>query len=733
MAGAYSIPDLDLDKLEHTDDPGVIVAMIQNLIQQDSNSKIWAARQWMESFFQYGGLRDIGFRGTANVLNNTLQYPGAAGGRGNSSGLRRRVPKVFKAVQIQAANQSRQRPTINCWPVNESEESSKDAKLANIVLDYFWDKDQEDDLSHESVLWALLTPMVARIDYLDYSFNKNRIWPKFKKDPNTGMLLPDPEVDAHGKPILEQLPWNKTDIIPAFRLIVGSTEGSVREPDFVTYIQFKRLSWLHDNYLKNAPGYYPYECENVSRGTWQFTALMAMEMAIRQVGFGGLKYYRNGYGFGDMKDVITIATTFIRPSKNYPTGRKIAIANGSVVFDGASDAWSDVYETWHPGSFLSYEKMPGRVWGTSYAEKITSIATAYEQGRTEFDKLRRTFSVAKMSMPIGSEIDVDTITGDEQILRYNAFGPDGGKPAYLNAPQPPTTIVDDIKMTQQDFVEGSGVTEIMQGIRPQGVTTFRGLEILKEEGNNAQAPFIRMNESYHCRAQMQKLENIRKCLVYPDQNMANAIRIFKKMTNYVTDVEIGNFVGKNLLAMVKIEPDSSIAKSKLAQQEKLITMAGQGALGDIVNDPDLNREYKQKMGVSGFETVPNQHVAMAKHENEQILSSEKMGKPIVPPVYPWQDDAIHIRLCEKILNDPTMQGKQLIMEAALQHRQMHEQQQAMKFAQQLQQQMMMNEAQMPDVKGKPKKGLTQKGQNDKDGEMMFGPSTGGGANQGEAV
>lgn len=720
MSFGYSIPDLDIDRINESEDPKRIVSEIQNVINQDSNFKLWPARQWMENFYQYAGLRDIGVRaGSGTVVNNSMM-PLVQNAAMASSISRRRVPKVFKAVQIQAANITRRGPTIKCWPVDESEISQRQAKLANIMLDYLWDKDKENDIQHELVLWALLTPLVARKDFLDYSYNKSRIWPKFEQDPNTGLLLQDkPVLDKSGRQILEQYPWNRTEIVPSFRLIVGSSSGRVNDLDFCIDISYKRLGWLRDNFMKNAQGYYADNVEKVTRGAWNFTSLMAYEMAIKQIGFGGNRFYKNGYGLGSIKDEYIHVSCYLPPSKYYNEGHQIEIANGNVVYNGASQSYDDILDVWHPYSFLSYEKVPGRPWGTSYAEKITSIASAYEQARTEFDRLRRTFSVPKLALPQGSQIELDTVTGDEQILRYNAFAPDGGKPQYLNAPQPPNTITEDIKITASDFTEGSGITEILQGRLPPNATTYRQTELLKEEANNAQAPFIRMNEECIQSGQTKKLSNIRKALVYPDKNLSQAIRIFKKQTNYVTDVEIGEFVGQDMLAHVKIEKDSTISKSKLAAQEKYITLAQMGVLGDIVSDPDLNREFKQKMDISGFDSVQNQNVSMAKDENNRMLQADSLGTLVIPPVYEWQDDTIHIRECEAILNDPTLQHKQLVIQSVVQHRAMHQHQQAMKMQQQLmmqQQQAMMH---APLTNDKKSSNLKQPEQRPEEGAQGF--------------
>lgn len=192
MAGTYSFAsyDLDLYDLDETEDPDKIVGVVSNLIQADSDFKIFPARQWIENFLFYGGVRDIHSRfGAGTVTGNSLLsniFPGA--GSNTPQTNRRRIAKTFKAVQVQAANATRQRPSIKIWPESDDERAIKKAKLANVLLDYLWDAEFEDDIYYESMLWALLTPLVGRKDSLDFSFNKSRMWPSMQPgmDPNTG-------------------------------------------------------------------------------------------------------------------------------------------------------------------------------------------------------------------------------------------------------------------------------------------------------------------------------------------------------------------------------------------------------------------------------------------------------------------------------------------------------------------------------------------------------------------
>lgn len=683
----YQSVDLDLDKLEYVDDPEEIARELGGLVQSDNDYKVFPARTWVENFLYYAGVRDFYNRfGTGTVTGNSIFNLGNLGGASNYQS-RRRISKTFKACQVQASNITRQKPTVKVWPTSDDEVANKQAKLSNITLDFLWDFDFENDLNYEAILWSLLTPAIARKDYLDYSFSASRIWPQMQDivAPYTGVPMKTPMLDGNGQPMMEQHPWNKTKLVSAFRLLCNFGATWLHDVDFIGDYGTMRIQEIRDNYDRNEEGFFPENVQKLRPGNWMYTATMAMENALKQLAFGAFRAYKNyNYTLPATKDGCTYVHLFIKPSRNYPKGREIFVANGLTLYNGNSRSFTPFPLNWNPYSLTCYERVPGRLWGTTYAEKIVDINRAYEQERTQLDKLTRTFSVPKMAAPIGCQIERDTITGDEQVFRYNPFGPDGGKPAYLNAPQPPTTIVDSLKLTGQEFVEMSGVTEIMQGIRPQGVTTYRGLEVLREESNNSQNNFIRMYEDYIQRSQFLKLENIRKALTYTDQNMVNAIRIFKRQTQYITDVDIQNFTGQDLSGYVVIEPFSSIGKSRLAMQEKYMSMAQMGILGDIVNDPDLNSEFKRKMDVLGFDTPQDRQVIYARWENQMMLEAQNKGNVIVPPVEEYHDDVIHIRECENLLLDPSLQEKQLIIESVKAHKMLHQEQQARKMAMQMQ-------------------------------------------------
>lgn len=743
----YQAVDLDLDKLETEDNPEEIARLMGGLIQADNDYKVFPARTWIENFLYYSGVRDFYNRfGTGTVTGSSVFNLGNLAGTSSYGNQRRRISKLFKACQVQASNVTRQKPSIKVWPLSDEEVAHKKAKLANITLDFLWDFDFENDLYYESILWALLTPAIARKDYLDYSFSASRVWPKVihGMDPYTGMPTQIPQMDSSGNPVLEQHPWNRSRLVSAFRLIWNFGSTWLHDTDFIGDFGAMRIQEIRDNYDRNEEGYFPENVRKLQPGNWQYTATMAMENALKQLAFGAFRAYRNyNYTLPATKDGCTYINLFIKPSRNYPKGREIFVANGLTLYNGNSRSWKEFPMNFHPYSVTCYERVPGRPWGTTYGEKIVDINRAYEQERTEFDKLRRTFSVPKMTMPVGSQIERDTITGEEQIFRYNPFGPDGGRPDFLNPPQPPSTILDSLKLTSQEFVEMSGVTEIMQGIRPQGVTTYRGLEVLREEANNSQNNFIRMYENYIQRSQFLKLENIRKSLTYTDQNMVNAIKIFKRQTQYITDIDIKNFTGEDLAGYVVVEPFSSLGKSRLAMQEKYMSMAQMGVLGDIVSDPDLNSEFKRKMDVVGFDTPQDRQVIYARWENQMMLTAQDNGQLIVPPVEENHDDPIHIRECDNLLLDPSLQDKPLIIESVKQHKALHQQKMAFNMAQEMkrkqEEMMLLGGVQGGGEKGEKKKKNLPGGKGPEvtpgQGEqgVLFGPETGfasgGGANQ----
>lgn len=747
--------DIDLSKLERIDDPDQIVAMIGQAIDGDSDFKILPARQWTENFLYFAGMRDLASRFSAGtVIGNQLATNIPMAGQ---TIRKRHIAKTFKAVQVQASNITRQRPAIKVWPEDDDETAYKKAKMSNMVLDYGWVEDCEDDMYYAAILWALLTPAVARKDYLTYEFNRSRLWPVENKmmvprqriDPQTGqpILVKEeeiqPELDDEGNPVYEQHPWHRADLVPATRLIFNPTATWNHDIDFVGDVSIRRIGFIEQNYGIKKEGYHPDRVADVKPGLWRYTPIMALESAFQNLSFGSARTFRNfAYGAMPLSDGVVHAHFFFKPSPLYPEGREIAIANGIMLYDGPSKYYRELPSTvWHPYSFMTYERNPARLWGSTYAEKLTDLNRAYDQARMEFEQQRRTFAKPKLMLPTGAGIDRDIVTGNEEVWRYNPYAADGGKPAYLTPPNISSTIVEDIKFQQQEFVEISGVTEIMQGIRPQGVTTYRGLEVLREEASNSANNFIRMYENFIQRSQHNKLECIRKAMSKPDANFVKALRVFKRMNQYITDVDVKDFIGDDLSGFVKIEPFSSIGKSRLAAQDKYQQLAGMGVLGDIVNDPDLNNEFKRKMDISGFDAPRNRQVEYQRHENQMMMQADKLQQLINPPIQEWHDDTIHVREIDNVLLDPTIfenPDKQIAVQSMMAHRGAHLQRMAEKAAQQmaqLQQQMGMQPGagkQQPGAapKNPPGSGPGQASQPKQNEGMLFGNEQGFVSNEG---
>lgn len=741
--------DIDLSKLETIDDPEQVINMIGQAIDGDSDFKILPARQWTENFLYFSGVRDLATRASGTVVGRQL------GGNIPQSGQtirKRHIAKTFKAIQVQASNITRQRPGIKVWPEDDDETAYKKAKMSNMTLDYLWSEDCEEDTYYAAILWALMTPAVARKDYLTYEYNRSRMWPVENKvqvptqriDPQTGqpMLVNEEEIqqetDSEGNPVFEQHPWHKSDLVPATRLIFNPTATWSTDVDFVGDVSIRRLNWVRQNYAIDKEGYFPQNVDQVTPGLWKYTPIMALETAFQDLSFGSSRTSRNfAYGSMPLSDGVVHAHFFFQPSPYYPEGREVAIANGVMLYDGPSRYYREIPSTvWHPYSFMCYERNPARLWGTSYAEKLTDLNRAYDQARMEFEQQRRTFSKPKLMMPIGAGVDRDIVTGNEEIWRYNPYAADGGKPAYLTPPNISNTITDDIKFQQQEFVEISGVTEIMQGIRPQGVTTYRGLEVLREEASNSANNFIRMYENFIQRSQHNKLECVRKSMTKADTNFTKALRVFKRMNQYITDVDVQDFIGDDLAGFVKIEPFSTIGKSRLATQDKYMQLAGIGALGDITNDPDLNTEFKRKMDIDGFDAPRNRQVEYQRHENQLMQQSDKMGQAINPPIQEWHDDTIHLREIDNVLLDPTIfesADKQLFVQSLMMHRQAHMERIAMRQAAQMKQMMEMqaatgmNAAEGKEGKGEKKGKPSQPKQNE---GMLFGGEQGFNSNNG---
>ncbi len=657
-----------------------LVQLSNRLIDDHLDYNKSSSRQWIENY--------LFFAGSPNSISNNMNRSTVTGRSVDVRFKRKRattsVPKIFKAVKIVASDLTRNRPSIKVVPVSDEEVDERKANLSNILLDYLWDVDDEEKRYKELVTSSLLFSVVARKDTLNFGYEMSRLWPKLveDRDPDTGQTtmvqVKDPNT---GEPIFEQLPWPKSEVISSFRLLLPPNADNVMDVEWVGDVSIKRKDWIEQNYGIEDEGFLPDNIDKV-RGGGRLPKMLAIEELMKKMSFGNGSIGADDVVLGE--DQVVHVHLFIRPTKEFRRGREIAIAGEQVVYDGESRYYYEEPDVnYHPYSFLSYGDVPGRVWGASYVEKLTTLQKEYDESRREVSEIRRKLSRPKMLMPTGSQIDRGAMTGDIEVLRYNPFGADGGKPSFLSPPALPSTVVEDLNLRNSEFQEISSVTEIRQGIHPKGVTTFRGLNILREEATNSENNPIRNFERAIEKSQLLKLLNLKKSLIYPNRSLISSLKIFKRKYKSVSDVDIIEFVGDDLGGSVSVEPLSTVAKSSLAHQEKIFEMAKLGVLGDIVNDPDLNNEFKKVVGVTGFDTPTNKQVRLARHENRLMLQADKLGDIVQIQVEQWHDDVLHIREIELMLLDPNLNKNSMAYKSLELHREQHIRALAFKQAQSL--------------------------------------------------
>ena len=666
----FGAVDLDLYELERAKDPDVISKMISQLYDNDNYYKQKICNQWYENILFFSGnqynyvpIRSAAVSGSSAAVFRMKYQP------------RRIINKVFKATQAIASSMTRHRPSIKIYPDSDDAKSEAKAKLSNLLIDYLWDEDMEEEFYYEAVLWSLLTSTVLRKDFFDFSFNPEGLIPRVNwreatstvydcpncntpspnpqcdicRQPLSEMfarqkteIVPDIQKDEEGNILHDQMPWHKSSIVNIFRAILPQTAGSERDMDFVGEVSIQRYDWLLQNFNRKAPGYTG-EVLNITPGkASKITTVLALEQSLkwmtagRPVGvFGNLRYDTI------MKDGVVMIEIYVKPSPRFPKGRMIVWADDKILYDGDSP-----YQKFHPYKLYRYELFPGRIQGISYVDNLIDIQRSYNEARNEWQLVRRTMAYPAWLIPLECNVPRGTITGQPNIvIPYR--GSSGQTPSRIQGASPSPIMTQDVSQCAQEFMEISGTQEVLLGRRPQGVTTYRGLDLLLEQATSVMAPSIsRFEQSLVAGGQQNKLWVLRECLKYPRADLTKALKVFHKMNPRITDIEIKDFIGDDLGGRIVVEPYSSIPKLKMAQNELIMQMAQMGVLGDIVNDPALNREFKQKMGLIGFDKETDKAVKFANVVVEQLLNG------VYTPPMKYQNHPIFVKVLMDELNDP---------------------------------------------------------------------------------
>lgn len=712
--------DLDLTRVDSSE-RDKLVSEIENHYKSDQGSKNSLNYHWERNSLMLDGTQWLTYEGSRET--------GGQWKRLQPSPQNDYIPRpvtnyLFDAYQTLKGYILKNKPRITVRPNTQQCRDKTAAKIAELVSNTNFERLQEVD-NYEYALSCLITyGTVFKKDYWDQSYTSQVEIPRMEQrpvtDPATGMptgqmeevQAVDPET---GNPAFDKMPLGdvNTAVVEPFRICLDPLASNLHDIRWIMEYSIRPLSWITENYDKPMQSVEPEfdekgeelpapqedgytgEAVNVKPETDLSSGMRRYFQLKSSAGVKGVLPGGASSSSGDstmVDEAAVVKEYYERPTKNYPNGRLIVVANNCLLYAGDSPYSGPEQGDWHPYSACRWEIVPARFWGKSPFDDASEIQKHINTIDSVIILNRKTMAIPQKLIPRGTMANNDQWSGRPGQKVPYTLGANGEKPETIPAAGLDAQVFQERAQKVEDIKNITGAIDILKGDRPPGVTAFSALNLLFEVGAGKLFPVADRWKRFIESSEKKKLKLVAKKYREPRPEF---IQRLHSMNTELATSQIEDFVGKDLYdnCNVIIDPASAVPRMKAAEQAKLSEMAGLGQLN--LENPANLAEYHRRMDVVGFDSGYGKDADRASYENsllDELASNPEAMKPVVLDA---DNHDIHIALHQDRQKEPSfLELPFTAQEAYTMHIMEHE----AKKSEKLQQEMMM-QAQMAALTG----------------------------------
>lgn len=602
---------------------------------------------------------------------------------------------LFDVYQTLKSYLIKTKPRSSIYPNTELYQDKLAAKIGELCLEANWARLKE-QANFEYAASCLVTyGTVFKKDYWDTTELVMAKVPKMtqqpKMDPMTGQMVGMEEVQekdpVSGEPLFEEMPLGdvNTDIVEPFRIAIDPLANDLHKIRWIMEYSIQPLSWIKEVYSKDPtinPGYTGLadtveEETNLSGSLKRFYQLKNSS-GVKQNSIGVVS---NSGNDDHTANSAVVKEYYERPSKQYPNGRMVVVANGVCLYAGDSPYVGPELGDWHPYSECRWEIVPGRFWGKSPLDNASEIQKQINAIDSVIVLNRKTMAIPQKLIPTSSGISHGGWTGRPgQEIFFRDTG--GNPPSIIPAAGVDSTVFQERAQRVEDMKTITGAIDILKGDRPEGITAASAIEMLYEVGMGKLFPILDRWKAFVESSQKKQLRIISKFYKEPRESF---IRLMQQKNKELSADSISKFIGTDLYdnCNVVVEAGSNVTKLQAARKQELREAANAGVLN--LQDPRNRRQYLEDMGIKGYDEDIGPDQKRQEWENSQL--DNIMANPqSMPIVLEWDNHDIHLFCLEKRMKEPSwLELAPEIQNAYLQHREQHKQmQQQMQMMAQMQ-------------------------------------------------
>lgn len=190
------------------------------------------------------------------------------------------------------------------------------------------------------------------------------------------------------------------------------------------------------------------------------------------------------------EDSAVVVETWQKPNKKYPKGKHTITCNGVLLF---SEDMITESNPWCEFPLVKFDEtiMPGRFWGISSVEQVVPLQKEYNRSISQIIEAKNLCTKPKVLNPKGSGVAKSSFTTEPgEFIEYKA----GLAPQYMQLPQLPQFVFENLNRTMRDIQQISFVNDISRGSQVSGARSGEMLQIYAEEDQSKIATTIQLFE-----------------------------------------------------------------------------------------------------------------------------------------------------------------------------------------------------------------------------------------------
>ncbi|MFE1630382.1 hypothetical protein ACFLFF_26955 [Brevibacillus reuszeri] len=452
-------------------------------------------------------------------------------------------------VMAKLAKQTKNRIKFDVVPDSNDQERIEIAKAAGRFLDYWWETEELDRKTRDIFLNNGVKGWCALKVYFD---------------PMAGQDITPQEGETGYEEGMEALYTGevKARVCDPLSIYVDPSATTDDEIRWIVERKPRDVDYIKDVYGKEVTA-----DESVEY-------IQSYEIGTASSGIGTTNKQRK------MSNMAMVDEMWVAPCKKHPRGLKVTVA-GSVLLD--------IDEKAGPIPFFIFGDIPipGSVKYDAFIRDMLPVQKQINIIRTMMATHAKRMGNSFWAVPHGTDVDEDELVNEiGAVLYYNS---QTGQPQRISPPDLPSFYDRALEYSLRDIDDMSGAREITQGRLPAGLDTLGGLELMVEQENEKLAVSSQNYERGMKRALNRVLELMKKH--YTEERLG---RILGKDN----EIELIAFTGSDLSGGedINIVQGSSLPEMRAAQQERIMTMWGAGAIVDDNGQPD-HRKLLRLMGM----------------------------------------------------------------------------------------------------------------------------------------